>query len=230
MRLLMNKQKTICWPKIACLLMGIVALGLITACTDKLVTEENNPKRAWETFFGYVSDGDFVSAFDMTGSRLKVSSTDLDGELERCFLGKLSETCSYRFVSDTDAKGVKAWQQVEITTLDMRKLAVKVIPAVLQQTEAQIWEHGSYKTDEALMQGLNAALLDQLSEDCSDCLTMQRVKVEFHYKDGQWRPIMDAALYDAISGYAAHADQSVENAVKEYAAQRQNETEAVENN
>ena len=116
---------------------------------------------------------------------------------------------------------MRAWQQVDITTLDMRKIAEKSTFAMLEQMEDQVWQHGSYKTDEALAAGVREALLEQLSEDCTDCLTTQRVKVEFHYQDDQWRPVMNTALYEAISGYAAYADQSVEAALKAYQEKRQ---------
>ncbi len=228
--MVMKKLQKKLLPKIVCLFLGMAALAWLTACTGKLVTEEANPKQAWHTFFSYVSEGDFDAAFDMTGSRLKVSSSDFDGEWERLFLGRLAETCSYRFVSDTDAKGVRAWQQVDVTTLDMRKLVSRSVPVVLDRMEGQIWQHGSYKTDEALRQGLREVFVEQLSEDCSDCLTTQRVRVEFHYRDGQWQPLMNAALYDAVSGYAAYADEAAEASVKEYRAGRQTEEAAPEKN
>lgn len=218
--MLMKKNSFPCWRGMACMILGIAALGLITACTEKLATDANNPRLAWEEFFGYVSEGDFDSAFDMTGSRIQVSSADLDGKWERSFLGKLAETCSYRFVSGTDVKGVRALQQVEITTLDMRKLVSRSVPVLLEQTEDQIWQHGSYQSDEALTQELRKAMLEQLSQDCTDCLTTQRVKVEFHYRNDRWQPIMNETLYDAISGYAMHADESIETSINAYKSNR----------
>lgn len=183
---------------------------LLTACTSLLVNNECNPCLSWQKFFGYISDGDYSAAFEMTGNSFSDNLTsESDLELNNMFVKKLSECCDYEFVSDTDVMGVTAWQTIKITALDMRKLAKKALNLAVEDAKSYAYKNGSYKTDEEIFAAVRNNLIQLLPNVDEDCLTTVQLRVKFCYRNGDWAPVIDEELYDVISGYSKHVDETI---------------------
>lgn len=206
-------KKSICkssLSKTVCLGFAFGVLMLLTACTSLLVNNECNPRLSWQKFFGYISDGDYSAAFEMTGNSFSdevTSNSDL--ELDNVFMQKLSECFDYEFVSDTDVMGVTAWQTVKITNLDMRKLAEKAVNLAVEDAKTYAYKNGSYKTDEEILAAVRNNLIELLPNVDEDCLTTVSLRVKFCYRKGDWSPVIDDELYDIISGYSKHVDEAI---------------------
>lgn len=204
------------WAGTLLLLIGAAAAVLATGCSDRLATDTDNPRLAWEAFMRYYSDGQYVSAFDLAGCRLKVSGSDFDDGVNGQYLRRLSETARFRFVSDSDVRGVKATQRIELTTLDMRKLVRNAAEPMLTELDGKIQKNGSFRTDEALEEALREHMAALLSDDCEDSLTTEEIRVSFRYQDGAWHPVMDKALYRALTGYCADSRKTVDEVLGEF--------------
>lgn len=210
--------------KITLLILSTICIFLlITACSKMFVHEDNNPTVAWAEFCDYLSDGDYRSAIELTGNYIEVSSSNLDDSVEGIVLTKLAENIDMRVITEPKINGTGAWQSVKITHLDMSLLMNKVLSGVMKETTDYEWNHGSYKNDKKISEAVKASLSNQLSGDLSDCLVTDVIKVEFRYKDGKWRPVMTNALYNAITGNAADASESVDSFFKEYDSRKATE-------
>ena len=203
--------------KITLLILSTICIFLlITACSKMFVYEDNNPTVAWEEFCGYISDGDYRGAIELTGNYIEDSSDTLDDGVEGLMLTKLAENIDMRVITEPKVNGTGAWQSVRITHIDMSLLMQKVLNGVMRETTDYEWNHGSYKTDKKIAEAVKASLSNQLSGDLSDCLVTDVVKVEFRYKDGKWKPVMNKALYNAITGNASEAAASVDSFFADY--------------
>ena len=207
--------------QIAILIFATVCcFALITSCSQIFVSDDNNPTVAWEEFCGYISDGDYRAAIEMTGNSIEVSGSDLDDSVEGLMLTKLAESIDTHVVVEPRINGIGAWQSVSITHLDVSLLMKKALDGVMKETEDYEWNHGSYKSDAKIDEAVKTALNHQLSGDLADCMVTDIIKVEFRYKDGRWIPVMTKALYNAITGNAADASGSVDEFFEEYKAQK----------
>ena len=222
---MMNMTRTIHSMKKSLIILSLTAISifaLVTAasCSDMYVKEDNSPTTAWQEFCRYISDGDLKSAIEMTGNTMDVSSSDFENEVEGRMVALLYENISIRTVSDVDVKGVKAWQTVEISNIDLRLMIKKALAGIMEETSAYEWEHGSYKTDEQVVEAVNQSLLTQMNNGFDDCITTEKIRVEFRYKDGKWTPVMTEGLYNALTGYASETSECVDSFFKDYASKK----------
>ena len=184
-------------------------LFLLASCTSMLVSDSSNPRLTWQKFSEYISDGDYESAFGMTGNAsLSVESNVSESDTSVLIMKKLSECYEYKFVSDTDVTGVTASQNVEITTIDMRKLAEAAVSRSVESAKDHAYKNGSYKTDEEVEAAVNAKIAELLDSP-EEFLVKVRIKAEFSYKGGEWVLMMNDELYDAVTGYSRYADEAV---------------------
>lgn len=194
----------------------LCSFAVITACSRMYVSADNSPAAAWHEFCGYVSDGDFKAAVEMTGNSIDTAPDDLDGSLEGLILTRLSEYFRADVISQPRINGTGAWQSVRIHHLDMSFVMKKALAGVMKETGDYEWNHGSYKTDGEISDAVKESLHNQLSGDLNDCLVTDVIKVEFRYKDGKWRPVMSDALYNALTGNTSGAYEGVEQFFEEY--------------
>ena len=197
--------------------MCIAALGIIlamlTSCTSMLVSDSNNPKLAWQEFSQYISQGNFTAAFDMTQNGSVSVDPEDDSEYAELLMKAISDSYTYEFVSDTDVFGVTAWQNIAITSLDMRVLAENAVSGAVKDAEAYAYKNGSYETDEEIAAAVNVKMTELLTSP-SDCLSTTVVRVEFSYSDGKWLPVMSDKLYEVISGYSSQAVETIADYLK----------------
>lgn len=203
----------ICGTKTLCIAALSVILVLLTSCTAMLVSDDNNPRLAWEQFSEYISSGDFSAAFDMTENSNISPLSDSDSEYINLLLDGISKSYKYEFVSDTDVFGVTAWQTVSITALDMRILAENAVVGSVEEAKAYAYKNGSYKDDAEITAAVNKKITELLVSS-SDCLSTTVVRVEFSYSDGKWKPVMSDTLYNVLSGYASYTDEAISECLK----------------
>lgn len=199
--------------KLLCVAALCAVFALLTSCTAMLVSDDNNPKLAWEEFSEYVSEGDFPAAFDMTKNGSISSQSEVDSEYTELLLKAVADSYEYEFVSDTDVFGVTAWQTIKITALDMRELAEKAVKEAVKEAKDYAYKNGSYETDEEIKAAVNSKMTELLTSP-GNCLTTTVIRVEFSYSDGKWMPVMSDTLYDAISGYSAYTDKAIADCLK----------------
>lgn len=191
---------------------GLFIVLLLTSCSmfqKVVVSDECNPGKALEQFLGIVSSGDYAAAIESTGNKADSRQTEDVSATDFIMLEQLRKYFRCAPTGDYVVDGGKAWQDVEITTLDMRLVVRKLIDGAMEETRAYEWKHGSYKTDEEIMAALRASFREQLAGDLSDCLTTQRLKLTFRYYDGDWHVEMTDGLYTVMTGYSAEAAESV---------------------
>jgi hypothetical protein len=206
--------------------LTVCAAALLASCNLMYVTDENNPSVAFETFSGYISDGDYRAAFELTGNTVDISSSDLGDSSEEIMLSKIIRSVSMKPLSEPEIKGTSAWQPVSITHLDLRLAVKKLLSGVMDETSAYEWNHGSYKTEEEISQAVYASLCSQLDGDLSDCMITDRVRLQFRYKNGKWTPVMTKPLYNALTGYASETAESIDEFFAEYSAKQSQKTES----
>ena len=183
---------------------------LFASCKRMYITEDNNPTVALNTFCGFVSDGDYKAAFEFTGSAVDISPSDLKNSMEGVILSKIIQSVSITPLSEPEVSGRSAWQSVEMTHLDLRLAVRKMLAGVMEETSAYEWKHGSYKTRQEVADAVYESFRAQLDGDLSDCTVTETIKITYRYKNGVWTPVMTEPLYQALTGYASEAAESVD--------------------
>lgn len=201
------------------LLLSAVCL-LLTACARTNIRADDNPTVAWEEFCGYLSDGDYRAAIELTDNRLEVGKDDTDDSVEGLMLTTVAESLRAAVIMEPKINGSSAWQSVRLHHLDLALVMQKAIDGIMRETADEEWRHGSYRDDEAIDNAVKDSLCRQLDGDLSDCMVTDVIKVEFRYSDGRWRPVMSSALYSAITGNAAGASGCAERFFREYDARK----------
>lgn len=204
--------------------LTICAAALLASCENMYVTDDNNPSAALEAFCGYISDGDYQATFELTGSTVDISASDLGNSTEAAILRKIIQSVSIKPMSEPAVKGTSAWQSVSITHLDLRLAIKKMLSGVMDETSAYEWKHGSYKTDQEVSAAVYESLCSQLDGDLSDCMITERVKMQFRYKNGRWTPVMTKPLYSALTGYASESADSIDDFFTGYNAKQSQKT------
>ena len=202
-----------------CLLLSVSALlitGILASCKSMFVTGDNNPSVALREFCGYISDGDYKAAFDFARCSTDVSPSDPADTVEEALFTRTMESVSIRPASEPEVKGVSAWQTVEITHLDLRLAVRKLLSGVMEETGAYEWEHGSYRTDEEILQAVSESLIRQLDGELDDCMITETVRLKYRYRDGRWSPVMTKELYNALTGYASEAEGIADEFYNDY--------------
>ena len=206
--------------KIILALMAVSVAAVVTSCSEMFVSDQNSPTVALHEFFGYVSDGDYVSAFEMTGNTIDVSSSDLGGSAEELILARISQSIRIKEITEVKFSGVRASQTILVTHIDMRQMIRKILNGIMDETAEYEWKHGSYKSDEEIAAAVKESLMSQLNGDFSNCVIVEKVKIQYRYKDGRWSPVMNEDLYNAITGHASETSGIVEDFFKEYNAKK----------
>ena len=201
------------------LLLSAVCL-LLTACARTNIRADDNPTVAWEEFCGYLSDGDYRAAIELTGNRLEVGKDDTDDCVKGLMLTTVAESLRAAVIMEPKINGSSAWQSVRLHHLDLALVMQKALDGIMRETADEEWHHGSYRDDEAIDNAVKDSLCRQLDGDLSDCMVTDVIKVEFRYSDGRWRPVMSSALYSAITGNAAGASGCAERFFREYDARK----------
>ncbi len=194
----------------------ICAAVLLSSCRTIYVSENNNPSVALREFCGYISDGDYKAAFELTGCKADISPSDMEKSLEGALLARISQSISITPLSEPEVNGTSAWQSVEISHIDMRLAIKKLLAGVMEETSSYEWKHGSYKTDEDIAEAVYESLRSQLGGDLSDCTITERVKLRYRCKKGKWAPVMTKELYNALTGYASEAAENIDSFFTEY--------------
>lgn len=185
-------------------------LLLLASCTSMFVSDSNNPRLTWQKFSEYISDGDYEGAFGMTGNGSVSSESSVsESDTSALIMKKLSECYSYKFVSDTDVTGVTAMQEVEITTIDMRKLATAAVSRSVESAKDHAYKNGSYKTDEEVSAAVSAKIAELLNSP-EEFLIKVQIRAEFVYKGGKWVLMMNDEIYDTVTGYLRYADEAID--------------------
>ena len=201
------------------LLLSAVCL-LLTACARTNIRADDTPTVAWKEFCGYLSDGDYRAAIELTGNRLEVGKDDTDDSVEGLMLTTVAESLRAAVIMEPKINGSSAWQSVRLHHLDLALVMQKALDGIMRETADEEWHHGSYRGDEAIDNAVKDSLCRQLDGDLSDCMVTDVIKVEFRYSDGRWRPVMSSALYSAITGNAAGASGCAERFFREYDARK----------
>lgn len=198
------------------LLLSAALSGLIlvmVSCTSMLVSDTNNPQLTWNSFSEHISKNDMKSAFEMSANAdisEALSKSDFTALLKK----NIADCYSFKYTADTDVLGVAAWQEMDITFLDVRKLAGQGIVLTVKQAEEHNRKLGSYKSDAeikaAVYENLNAIIISP-----SDYINTEHIRVEFNYSDGVWKPVITDQLYDILSGYVRQADKAIDDGVEE---------------
>ena len=199
---------------------AICIAALFASCERIYVSEDNNPSAALREFCGYISDGDYPAAFELTGSAADVSASDLGSSIEGAFLSRLARSITVTPLSEPVVKGTSAWQSVRIVHVDMRLAIRKMLSGIMDETSAYEWKHGSYKTDEDISRAVYESLCSQLDGDLSDCMITERVRIQFRFRNGRWTPVMTKPLYDALTGYASEAADSIDDFFDGYTSEQ----------
>ncbi|MBQ4312590.1 MAG: hypothetical protein IJC18_00125 [Clostridia bacterium] len=163
----------------------------------------DDPSESVDTFFAALREdnGEITDSLVYNYASLGFGLDESDASpLQSELYELLRQSREYHIIS-TEADANKALAQVELTTLDYRKLSSALEEITVERIAELRLEGGAYDDPDSIL-AVAQELLPELTSDLTPYLTTETFYVELRYDDGHWNLIINDDFYAALTGYA----------------------------
>lgn len=181
----------------------VLSILLFSGCSLPVINLSrgiSTPQDDFSAFINSLNAGDYQNSSGYLYNYASLGFSSFDDEpVYQHLLECLNSSRTYS-VKGCRINGHDAVIEIELSTLDFRKLSDTLSSQTLDRIDEEQYMTGVAMNDEEIEEMMNETL-DAIMQSPDEYCTVQDFTLSMHYSEGKWKLICTDAFYSALIGY-----------------------------